>query len=155
MPRYLFQRFYNALTAMAHPGKTAHSEMFLARLDALRGIAESVERFCVREGVARASSLRLNLVLEELFVNTVRHGYRGECDEPVWITLETKPEAVQATYEDTGPPFNPYARLPADAGAGTGHRVGGLGVLLTHELAASRDYAYIFGRNRIRLALAR
>jgi hypothetical protein len=34
-------------------------------------------------------------------------------------------------------------------------KVGGLGVLLTKELAASRDYAYLFGRNRIRLILGR
>jgi hypothetical protein len=33
-------------------------------------------------------------------------------------------------------------------------KIGGLGVLLTRELAASRDYAYLFGRNRIRLTLA-
>jgi hypothetical protein len=33
-------------------------------------------------------------------------------------------------------------------------KIGGLGVLLTKELAASRDYAYLFGRNRIRLTLA-
>jgi len=33
-------------------------------------------------------------------------------------------------------------------------KIGGLGVLLTKELAASRDYAYLFGRNRVRLTLA-
>jgi hypothetical protein len=33
-------------------------------------------------------------------------------------------------------------------------KLGGLGVLLTKEMAASRDYAYLFGRNRIRLTMA-
>jgi hypothetical protein len=33
--------------------------------------------------------------------------------------------------------------------------VGGLGVLLARELAATREYAYLFGRNRLRLALLR
>ena len=33
-------------------------------------------------------------------------------------------------------------------------REGGLGVLLAHGLSSSTDYAYIFGRNRIRLTLA-
>jgi hypothetical protein len=32
-------------------------------------------------------------------------------------------------------------------------KIGGLGVLLTRKLAASREYAYLYGRNRIRLAL--
>jgi anti-sigma regulatory factor (Ser/Thr protein kinase) len=130
--------------------------MFLARLDALRGIGEFVEGYCRQESIGRATALRLNLVLEELFVNSIRHGYRGDCDEPVWVTLEAKPRAVQLTYEDTGPPFNPYAHLPATtAERSAGQKIGGLGVLLTQELAASRDYAYVFGRNRIRLALTR
>jgi hypothetical protein len=34
-------------------------------------------------------------------------------------------------------------------------KVGGLGVLLARELAATREYAYLFGRNRLRLALLR
>ena len=33
-------------------------------------------------------------------------------------------------------------------------REGGLGVLLANSLAASADYSYVFGRNRIRLTLA-
>jgi anti-sigma regulatory factor (Ser/Thr protein kinase) len=34
-------------------------------------------------------------------------------------------------------------------------KIGGLGLLLTKELAATRDYSYVFGRNRIRLTLKR
>jgi hypothetical protein len=66
---------------------------------------------------------------------------------------------VQVTYEDTAPPFNPYARLPdkpIDMTTTLERRaIGGLGVLLTKELAATRDYAYVFGRNRIRLTMTR
>ena len=131
--------------------KNARSAMFIARLAELRRIGSFVEGYCAESGLARERCLRLNLVLEELFVNTVRHGHRGECDAPIWVTLEAQTQAVQVTYEDTGPPFNPYAHLPAEPA----HRIGGLGVLLTHELAATRDYAYLFGRNRIRLSLAR
>jgi hypothetical protein len=32
-------------------------------------------------------------------------------------------------------------------------REGGLGVILAHGLTASADYAYVYGRNRIRLTL--
>ena len=64
---------------------------------------------------------------------------------------------MSVTYEDTAPPFNPFAWLSSGSPDSTAlHRkVGGLGVLLTRELAATRDYAYVFGRNRIRLSLAR
>jgi len=126
--------------------------MFPARLAQLRHLTAFLERFCGAHGIERPHCLRLNLVLEELFVNSIQHGYRGDCDAPVWIGLDARPEAVQITYEDTAPPFNPFARLPD---RDTQPKVGGLGVLLTRELAEGREYAYLFGRNRVRLSLAR
>jgi anti-sigma regulatory factor (Ser/Thr protein kinase) len=77
----------------------------------------------------------------------------------VWLSLEAGPEAVRMTYEDTAPAFNPYAGLPHKPIDMTTtlerRRIGGLGVLLTKELASTRDYAYLFGRNRIRLTMTR
>lgn len=137
---------------MAAVMKNARSAMFPARLGELRHLTAFLEEFCGARGIERPRCLRLNLVLEELFVNSIQHGYRGDSDAPIWITLDARPDAVQITYEDTAPPFNPFARLPAPD---VQHKVGGLGVLLTRELAEGRDYAYLFGRNRVRLSLAR
>jgi serine/threonine-protein kinase RsbW len=123
--------------------------MFIARRAELRPMSAFLEAFCGEVGIERSRCLRLNVVLEELFVNTVSHGHGGDCDAPVWITLELGPQAVQVTYEDTAPPFNPFVH-PVQTG-----KVGGLGVLLARELAATREYAYLFGRNRLRLALLR
>lgn len=130
--------------------------MIVARLDRMRVLRAFLEAFCASAGVGRHSCLRLNLVLEELFTNTVRHGHGGDCDAPVWVSLVRQGEQVRVTYEDTAPPFNPYARL-ATASPDTSlemRKPGGLGVLLTKEMAAAKDYAYLFGRNRIRLSLA-
>ena len=130
--------------------------MFHARLGALREVTAFVEEFCTQTALRREACLRLNLVLEELFVNTVRHGHRGDCDAPVWVSLDARPDGVHVTYEDTAPPFNPYARLPATPPDTTAEmrKIGGLGVLLTKEMAKTRDYGYVFGRNRVRLMLA-
>lgn len=128
---------------------------FLARLDQLRPMQAFLEVFCAETALPRRDCLRLNLVLEELFTNTVKHGHHGDCDAPVWVGLSLVGDAVQIVYEDKAPAFNPYAHLPEDPPDTTLElrKVGGLGVLLTKELAASRDYAYLFGRNRIRLTL--
>jgi anti-sigma regulatory factor (Ser/Thr protein kinase) len=131
---------------------------FIARLDQLRPVQAFLEAFCVAAGVQREECLRLNLVLEELFTNTVKHGHKGDCDAPVWIGLTRSDGGVHIVYEDKAPPFNPYAYArmaehPPDTTIEM-RKIGGLGVLLTKELAASRDYAYLFGRNRIRLSLA-
>lgn len=129
--------------------------MIVARLEKMRVLRGFLEDFCASEGVGRDACLRLNLVLEELFTNTVRHGHGGDSSAPVWVSLVREGEHVRLTYEDSAPPFNPYARLPTaspDTSLQT-RKLGGLGVLLTREMAASRDYAYLFGRNRIRLSL--
>jgi anti-sigma regulatory factor (Ser/Thr protein kinase) len=131
--------------------------MFYARLTELRRVSAFLEGYCASADLEREHCLKINVILEELFINTVRHGHRGDCDAPVWMALEAGEKTLQVTYEDTAPPFNPYARLPLAKPDTTAEmrKIGGLGVLLTRELAAKRDYAYVFGRNRIRLALDR
>lgn len=134
----------------------SRTAMFSARMDRLRDLRAFLESFATQAGLAEDQCLRLNLVLEELFTNTVRHGHGGDSDAPVWVTLASGPAGVNLTFEDAAPPFNPYGR-PPDAPPDTTvkmRKIGGLGVLLTRKLATSREYAYLYGRNRIRLALA-
>jgi len=135
---------------------TTRIGMFTSRQDSLRQARAFLEAFCTGAGIGRKSCLKLNLVVEELFLNTVKHGHRGGSDAPVWITLEAEDGAIRVTYEDQAPPFNPFSaatREMLEALAST-RREGGLGVLLAHGLTTATDYAYLFGRNRIRLALS-
>jgi serine/threonine-protein kinase RsbW len=148
--------FYNARNGGSVNTTTTRMGMFASRQDCLRGARAFLESFCAESGIARQSCLKLNLVVEELFLNTVMHGHRGGSDAPVWITLGAEDGAIRLTYEDQAPPFNPVAsvtRQMLEALADT-RREGGLGVLLAHGLTTEADYAYLFGRNRIRLALA-
>ena len=129
--------------------------MFPSRLEALKAARAFLESFCADAGVERQPCLKLNLVVEELFLNTVKHGHRGGSDSPVWITLASEAGTIRMTYEDHAPPFNPFAsatREMLEALADT-RREGGLGVMLANALSTQSDYAYLFGRNRIRLAL--
>ena len=135
---------------------TTRMGMFPSRLMEWKRARAFIEDFCRGAGVARESCLKANLVAEELFLNTVKHGHRGGSDAPIWITLSASDGKISLTYEDRAPPFNPFARATREmleALAET-RREGGLGVILAHGLTASADYAYVFGRNRIRLTLA-
>lgn len=135
---------------------TTRMGMFRSRLEAWKGARAFVEDFCRGAEVPRESCLKTNLVIEELFLNTVKHGNRGGSDAPIWITLTSDQGKISLAYEDNAPPFNPFARATREmleALAET-RREGGLGVILAHGLTSSTDYAYIFGRNRIRLELA-
>jgi anti-sigma regulatory factor (Ser/Thr protein kinase) len=130
--------------------------MFPSRREAWRQARAFIEAFCAAAGVGRESCLKANLVLEELFLNTVKHGHRGGSDAPVWIGLASQDGKVELTYEDRAAPFNPFSpgsseMLQALAGV---RKEGGLGVLLAQGLTAHAEYAYLFGRNRIRVTLA-
>jgi anti-sigma regulatory factor (Ser/Thr protein kinase) len=130
--------------------------MFPSRLEAWKGARQFIEEFCQGAHVARESCLKTNLVVEELFLNTVKHGHRGGSDAPVWITLAADGGRVSLAYEDAAPPFNPFARATREMleALVETRREGGLGVILAHGLTASADYSYVFGRNRIRLTIA-
>jgi len=135
---------------------TSRAGMFNSRLSDLKKARAFLESFCAGAGIEKQAGLRLNLVVEELFLNTVKHGHRGGSDAPVWITLSTEPDGIRLTYEDHAAPFNPFApgaRELLEALSET-RREGGLGVLLAHSLTQRSEYAYLYGRNRIRVSLA-
>jgi len=135
--------------------KMKMTALFPARLDALGAVCALLERFCEAGAVARDDRLRLNLVLEELFTNTVRHGHGKDSDAPVWVGLEEASGQLSIEIEDTAPPYNPFARsvdvtLPVEE-----RKIGGLGVHLARELSLGVAYAYVFGRNCVRLQVPR
>ena len=135
---------------------TTRMAMFPSRLETWKSARSFIEDFCKGAEVPREGCLKTNLVIEELFLNTVKHGHRGGSDAPVWITFTADGGKVSLAYEDSAPPFNPFARATREmleALAET-RREGGLGVILAHGLSSSADYAYVFGRNRIRLKVA-
>ena len=130
-----------------------------ARMDALADAIEFVEAFCADRGVAESDALRLSLVLEELFTNTVVHGHGGDSEAPVRLALRADDSHLELTYEDSAPPFDPLdhvAKSPIDPPASLADRpIGQLGIPLIVNMAERIAYARADGCNRIRLALRR
>jgi anti-sigma regulatory factor (Ser/Thr protein kinase) len=133
-----------------------HSRTFPARRDALPQVGVFLGEVCAAAGLGRETCLRLTLLVEELFTNTVVHGHGADSEAPVRIECEVAPGRVALTYEDTGPEHNPFARVIApDADAGVEERlVGGLGVLLVSAMAQQVEYRRAGDRNRISLVIA-
>ena len=130
-----------------------------ARMDALVEAIEFVEAFCADLGVADGDALRLSLVLEELFSNTVVHGHGGDSDAPVRLHLRADASHLELTYQDSAPEFDPLSHVaasPVDPGATLADRpIGQLGIPLIVNMAERISYAREGGCNRIRLALRR
>lgn len=66
--------------------------------------------------------LRLQLVAEELFLNTLQHGYGQPSDAPIELSLTEEAGQVLLTYSDQAPAFDPRSQPtppnPEQAGAG-------------------------------------
>ena len=130
-----------------------------ARMDSLAEATAFVEAFCADRGVASNDQLRLRLVVEELFTNTVMHGHGGGSDAPVRIALRADPLRVELSYEDSAPAFDPLdhvARSPINLTDDVADRpVGQLGIALVVSLVEHASYLREDGRNCLRLALRR
>lgn len=110
-----------------------------------------VEAFCGRHRIAKDDTLRLTLLVEELFTNTVVHGFGGDGSAPVRIALRAAAGQIELWYEDIAPPFDPRSRAEPD----DDRAVGGLGIPLVMKMASRVSYLREDGANRLHLVLTR
>lgn len=118
-----------------------------------------VEDFCHRHEIGRGDLLRLTLVVEELFTNTVEHGLGDTGGTGIRLGLSADIAELALLYEDEAAPFDApahLARQPPCLDATIDARpVGGLGLHLVAQLAVSTRYAREEGRNRLWIVLRR
>src|SRR3954453_18401739 len=82
-----------------------------ARMECLPEAIAVVESFCKERAVAAGDALRLCLIVDELFTNTVSHGYRGDRAAPVRRELQVTAPEVEISYADAAPPFDPLEHV--------------------------------------------
>ncbi len=120
---------------------------FAARFNQLPALLAVAGAACDAAGMTAMARHRVELVLEEAFSNSIRHGYQGECDLPVWLVASMLPDGLRLVFQDAAPPFDPLhaARLPQQ------EQVGGVGRMLIKTLPRHADYALQCGRNTLTL----
>ena len=134
---------------------TRHRRTFPARRHVLPQVEAFLAEVCARAGFSREMCLRVTLLVEELFTNTVVHGHGADSDAPVELDCKVEAGHLALVYEDTGPPHDPFATMTSpDPGADVEARpVGGLGVLLVSAMAQQVEYRRVGDRNRISLVI--
>lgn len=127
---------------------------FEADLGRFQDMREHVERCCGEAGIGLDTVGRLILVLEELFANTVEHGYSQlatAVEKPVWLAVMAGADGIEVVYEDAAPAHDPFAKAttPDYTGPVDSWQVGGVGVALVIKLGRKVSYDRADGRNRI------
>src|SRR5260370_41795106 len=95
---------------------------FPARMDSIAELLTFVQTACTAAGIGREDCLKVLLIVEELFTNTVTHGYREESESPVWIAFDPCDKGFTLRYEAAAPPHNPFGEFrPTDTAVLVAH----------------------------------
>lgn len=126
----------------------ATGEGIQAALDALEGLWAA-------QGVSRAVTWPVEVALDEVLANVVRHGLAGR-GESARVELELRlepgdPPRCEVLVDDDGPEFDPLAAAAPDTSLGVEERpIGGLGIELVRRLMDEVQYERKAGRNHLR-----
>jgi serine/threonine-protein kinase RsbW len=116
----------------------------------LERLAAEVAGFCQRHNLDDSVEFDLNLVLEELFTNTVRHGGLRDQPNAARIRMRAAGNGVEVEYRDRGVAFNPLDAPEADVHQPLiERRPGGLGIHLVRQIMRDVSYRRADGENEL------
>ena len=139
---------------------TPQIRRFDTRHEAFAELRGFVERFCADAAIDARTIAVVMLICEELFENSVQHGYRaapeGASEQPIWLSMAVTGNGIDAVYEDAAPAYNPFVNVAAPDYSGPPEtwKVGGLGIPLITQLTRNLRYEHAGGRNRISFTVA-
>lgn len=121
-------------------------------LHELGRLAEEIAWFCEENALATEVEFDLNLVMEELFTNAVRHGACEGMKEAARVKLELREDGVDAEFSDRGREFDPSTAAPPDLEAPLDERAGGgMGLHLVRRTVSDLSYQRSEGWNHVRM----
>ena len=121
--------------------RTDLDEVFPATTEGLHAALGAIDRFCAGRNLDADLVSRARIIVEELFSNTIKYGYGGECDRPVRLRLSDD-SVFLLTLEDEAAQFDPTRWRPdhsADAALDR-RSEGKAGIALVLGLAAHVRY---------------
>jgi len=87
---------------------------------------------------------RINIAVEELFVNIAHYAYKNETGKTT-IRVAVGAE-VTIEFEDEGVPYNPLEKEDPDIRA-SDREIGGMGIFMVKQIMGSVEYRHERGRN--------
>ena len=126
--------------ALLHVGRTLHE---------VDRAAAWLDEFAAGADVPAEVTAKLQVVLDEVLSNVIRHGAPGG---EVVLALRRHSETVELEVTDDGPQFDPtqFVSVPAQVRVAE-RRVGGAGLLFVRALMDEVSFVHQDGRNRLTL----
>jgi len=121
--------------------------------EALRQVADAFDAFGLEHGLPEDLVHSVQIALDELVSNTVRHGYEilGTTGE-IEVSFLLRSGMLELDIIDDAPAFNPLAAPEPDLSLPIEERpIGGLGLLLVRELMDRVEYERRDDKNCMKL----
>ena len=114
----------------------------------IKRMAEELEDWCHDQSISEDIAFQLDLVLDEMVSNVIRHGIKDSGQHIIQVNLHRDGQQLTLEIEDDGVPFNPFdAPVPDITKPIEERRPGGLGVFLVRQMMDSLDYERRNGKN--------
>jgi len=136
-------------------GVTAVSGEFRREIEAIGEIFALLETFTDGQKIDEKTAFCINLVVEELFTNMVRHN-RGGGDR-ITVSIERQDNQLHLELVDTDvEPFDPdTVEVPAVDADIEERRPGGLGIFLVRKMVDELNYDYETEGRRMRITVTK
>ena len=124
-----------------------------ASVDQLQRVIDFVNAHLDAAGCPQASKMKMELAVEEIFVNIASYAYAPEKGyATVRVEVSGDPVAVTITFIDRGVPYDPLKKEDPDVTLSASERkIGGLGIFLTKKIMDDVSYEYKDGQNILTL----
>ena len=122
---------------------------FLVKVEELPTVINFVNNELERFKINSKYIKKLDLVVEELFVNIAQYAYSNLKDAKCKIMIEydSKTQNIKMTFEDNGIKFNPLEKEDPDFDIPEEMQVGGLGIYLVKNSMDNIEYKYEDNKN--------
>lgn len=122
-----------------------------SRISELARIPSWIERLASLHPISENMQFAMNLCLEEVLSNIIKHGYAGDPDRSIAVRFTCpRDDYFVFVVEDQAPPFNAVKspKLPPLAEI-SDHQIGGQGIRLLREFADTLEYQATPTGNRL------
>lgn len=114
---------------------------------------EEITEFCAKQNLSNRIKHDLNLIIDELFSNTILYAYDDNRDHFIVIKLVRRSSSIKIIYTDDGVKFNPtkYSE-PSHLSKSLDEKpIGGLGLHLINKFTDRMEYRRKGNKNIITL----
>jgi serine/threonine-protein kinase RsbW len=116
----------------------------------LGSVNDALGSFCARHAITGETVSEMEIALEEVVTNVMKHGYAGEGEHEIRVSIGLEDGQLVLAVEDDGREFNPLEQPPPDLDLPIEERpIGGLGIHLVITLMDKVEYKREDEMNRL------